>query len=65
MLQINPNHSDRLVNSIQRDYYQRAENHRLQKECGVQKNHSRKIVIVMLSLIAFVTAVFFISQPFI
>ncbi len=62
MLQINPNHSDRLVNSIQRDYYQSAETHRLQKECGVQKNRSRKIVTVTLSLIAFATAVSLISQ---
>ncbi|MCP4422292.1 MAG: hypothetical protein GY805_37260 [Chloroflexi bacterium] len=65
MLQINPNHSDRLVQSVQRDYYQNAENYRLLKACGAQTTHTRTTVTIILSLIALTTAVFTISQFFI
>ena len=60
MFNVNSTNSQKLANSVQRDYHQAAENHRLLKESGSQPNHNMAIKIG-LALTTLVTAALMIS----
>lgn len=58
MLNINPTNSSKIAQSVQRDYQQAAQNHRLTKET----NHQTNVAKISLTLTTLITAVAFISQ---
>lgn len=64
MLNISPTNSSKLAQSVQRDYYQAAEHHRLLKESGYQPTHTRTIVTVGLTLSSLIAAAVLITPFF-
>ena len=50
MYHINPTNSDELVNSIQRDYRQAAQNHRLGQEKRSKSRNGRTIGLALTTL---------------